>query len=438
MEKIQEKYDQELVVIGIHSAKFPNERSKENLYNAVRRYELTHPVINDPQFQIWRQYACRAWPTLMFVNPKGKVVGKHEGEITHEALDLVVSRLINQFDNDKTIDRSPTSFNQVPITSQALCYPGKLLSNEATESLFISDSNHNQILIASLGGEIQSIVGSGLTGLADGSFTESEFNHPQGLAIKNNKVYVADTGNHAIREIDLGLMEVTTIAGDGSQGSPSTNMGQGKSISLNSPWDITCVADDLFIAMAGSHQLWRMNLTNHEIGPYAGSGQESLHDGPLATSTLAQPSGITADTNHLYFADSETSAIRYASLDSGGNIETIVGQDLFVFGDVDGDPEHCRLQHPLGVIYRRKTLYIADTYNHKIKCINLESRITRTIFGSGESGAKDGVGTAAEFSEPSGLSIAGDYLYIADTNNHIIRKANLSTHQVITMDIQRP
>ncbi|GIT69867.1 MAG: hypothetical protein Ct9H300mP27_09710 [Chloroflexota bacterium] len=144
-----------------------------------------------------------------------------------------------------------------------------------------------------MGGEIQSIFGSGLTGLADGSFTESEFNHPQGLAIKNNKVYVADTGNHAIREIDLGLMEVTTIAGDGSQGSPNTNMGQGKSISLNSPWDITCVADDLFIAMAGSHQLWRMNLTNHEIGPYAGSGQESLHDGPLATSTLAQPSGIT-------------------------------------------------------------------------------------------------------------------------------------------------
>ena len=120
LEKIQEKYDQELVVIGIHSAKFPNERSKENLYNAVRRYELTHPVINDPQFQIWRQYACRAWPTLMFVNPKGKVVGKHEGEITHEALDLVVSRLINQFDNDKTIDRSPTSFNPVSYTHLTL------------------------------------------------------------------------------------------------------------------------------------------------------------------------------------------------------------------------------------------------------------------------------------------------------------------------------
>jgi DNA-binding beta-propeller fold protein YncE len=140
----------------------------------------------------------------------------------------------------------------------------------------------------------------------------------------------------------------------------------------------------------------------------------------------------------LYFADSETSAIRYATLDPSGNIETIVGQDLFVFGDVDGYPEDCRLQHPLGITYRGKALYIADTYNHKIKCINLETRITSTIFGSGKSGDKDGVGTDAEFSEPSGLSITGGYLYIADTNNHIIRKANLSTYQVITMNIQRP
>ena len=140
----------------------------------------------------------------------------------------------------------------------------------------------------------------------------------------------------------------------------------------------------------------------------------------------------------MYFADSETSAIRYASLDSSGNIETIVGIDLFVFGDVDGNPEHCRLQHPLGVTYDRKKLYVADTYNHKIKCINLESWITHTILGSGKSGDKDGVGTDAEFSEPSGLSIAGDHLYIADTNNHVIRKANLYTHQVITIDIQRP
>ena len=153
------------------------------------------------------------------------MVEKHEGEITYQTLDLVVSRLIDQFDNDKTIYRSSTSFNQPPTISQDLCYPGKLLSDEASESLFISDSNHNQILITSLEGEIQSIVGSGSTGLADGNFTESEFNHPQGLAIKNNKIYVADTGNHAIREIDLTLKTVTTIAGDGTQDRPCTTMG---------------------------------------------------------------------------------------------------------------------------------------------------------------------------------------------------------------------
>jgi len=436
--KIEEKYAKELVVIGIHSAKFPNERSKENLYNAVRRYELDHPVINDAQFQVWQQYACRAWPTLMFVDPTGKVVGKHEGELTYEALDQVVSHMVDKFDNAKTLKRSSRYFPRTPSVSESLSYPGKVLADDARKCLFIADTNHNQIIITSLDGQIQNIVGSGSPGLTDGSFTNSAFNHPQGMAIKDNKVYVADTGNHAIRAINLDLKTVVTIAGHGLQGRPTTNMAKGTNVSLNSPWDLTSIEEDLFIAMAGSHQLWYMNLTNDDIGPYAGTGQESIQDGPLHVSTLAQPSGITSDTNYLYFADSETSAIRSANLDLAGAVETIVGQDLFVFGDVDGDQEQCRLQHPLGVTYQQEYLYISDTYNHKIKCISLESKITRTIFGNGKPGFKDGVGLEAEFSEPSGLSIARDHLYIADTNNHVIRKANLFTREVTTINIQRP
>jgi len=436
--KIEEKYARELVVIGIHSAKFPNERSKGNLYNAVRRYEIDHPVINDAQFQVWQQYACRAWPTLMFVDPAGKVVGKHEGELTYQALDQVISQMVAQFDNDKTLKRSSRYFPPPLSISESLSYPGKVLADNTSKCLFIADTNHNQILITSLDGQIQNIVGSGSTALTDGSFTGSAFNHPQGLALKENKVYVADTGNHAIREINLNLKTVVTIAGQGIQGGPTTNIAKGTNISLNSPWDLTIIEEDLFIAMAGSHQLWHMNLANDDIGPYAGTGQESIVDGPLHAANLAQPSGITSDTNYLYFADSETSAIRSANLDPTGDIDTIVGQDLFVFGDVDGDQEQCRLQHPLGVTYQQGYLYVADTYNHKLKCMSLETKITRTIFGNGKPGLEDGVGLEAEFSEPSGLSIAGNDLYIADTNNHVIRKANLFSLEVTTMNIQRP
>ena len=81
LRKLERKYAGELTVIGVHSAKFPNEKEKENLYNAVRRYELEHPVVNDAEFQVWQQYACRAWPTMMFIDPQGKVIGKHEGEL---------------------------------------------------------------------------------------------------------------------------------------------------------------------------------------------------------------------------------------------------------------------------------------------------------------------------------------------------------------------
>ena len=137
MAKIEEKYAKELVVIGIHSAKFPNERSKENLYNAVRRYELDHPVINDAQFQVWQQYACRAWPTLMFVDPTGKVVGKHEGELTYEALDQVVSHMVDKFDNAKTLKRSSRYFPRTPSVSESLSYPGKVLADDARKCLFM-------------------------------------------------------------------------------------------------------------------------------------------------------------------------------------------------------------------------------------------------------------------------------------------------------------
>ena len=263
MAKIEEKYARELVVIGIHSAKFPNERSKGNLYNAVRRYEIDHPVINDAQFRVWQQYACRAWPTLMFVDPTGKVVGKHEGELTYQALDQVISQMVAQFDNDKTLKRSSRYFPPPPSVSESLSYPGKVLADNTSKCLFIADTNHNQILITSLDGQIQNIVGSGSTALTDGSFTGSAFNHPQGLALKENKVYVADTGNHAIREINLNLKTVVTIAGQGIQGGPTTNIAKGTNISLNSPWDLTIIEEDLFIAMAGSHQLWHRTIRRY-------------------------------------------------------------------------------------------------------------------------------------------------------------------------------
>src|SRR6185369_7553269 len=208
--------------------------------------------------------------------------------------------------------------------------------------------------------------------------------------------------------------------------------GQGKQIALNSPWDLTLHNGILYIAMAGPHQLWQMNPKTGGIAPYAGTGREARIDGPLAEAALAQPSGITNDGRKLYFADSEVSSIRSADIHRDGRVDTIVGEDLFEFGDRDGKGSQVRLQ--LGIVYHDGRLFVADTYNNKIKVVSPTERSAETFLGTGESGMRDG--DRATFNEPAGVSVAFDRLYIADTNNHSIRVADLKTRRVETLQIK--
>jgi hypothetical protein len=305
--------------------------------------------------------------------------------------------------------------------------------------LFIADSNHNRIVVVSLeDSSVKDVIGSGEIGLTDGGFEAAAFNHPQGMALDGmdgNTLYVADTENHVIRSADLEQRTVTTIAGTGEQSRQRVTFGgQGKQIALNSPWDLTLQNGILYIAMAGPHQLWQMNPKTGGIAPYAGSGREARVDGLLAEAALAQPSGITSDGEKLYFADSEVSSIRSADLNPSGRVETIVGEDLFEFGDHDGKGSQVRLQHPLGVVHHGGRLYVADTYNNKIKVVRPKERTSETLLGTGENGMRDG--ERPTFNEPGGVSVAFDKLYIADTNNHSIRVADLKTRRVETLQIK--
>ncbi len=435
LRKLERQYADELVVIGVHSAKFPNEKDKDNLYHAVKRYELEHPVVNDAEFQVWQEYACRAWPTLMFIDPEGKVIGKHEGELSYQDFDRLIGQMVVEFDSQGLLKRQPVAYTKERDPETPLSFPGKVLADEAGGRLFIADSNHNRIVVAGLNGVVTQVIGSGDEGLADGEFASARFNHPQGMALAGETLYVADTENHAIRQVDLASARVMTIAGNGNQGTRRSGLGPGRAMELNSPWDLAHHEGKLYIAMAGCHQLWLMTLADGEIGPYAGSGAESITDGPLSNATLAQPSGIVTDGERLYFADSETSAIRSAELDPNGKVRTIIGLGLFEFGDRDGDGHHVRLQHPLGIVHKDGVLYVADTYNHKVKEIMPIARSARTLLGAGVAGRRNGPGSEATFSEPSGLSIANGKLYIADTNNHQVRVADLDTREVSTLEL---
>jgi len=443
LRKLERKYRDSLVVVGVHSSKFPNEKETANIRNAVVRYGIEHPVVNDRDFTVWRSYAVRAWPTLMFIDPQGKVIGKHEGEFELEPFDELVGDMIREFDRLGQIDRKllPFQLEADRQAARALAYPGKIEADPAGNRLVVADSNHDRLLVLGIDGRVIEAVGAGEPGFSDGSLHDATFNKPQGMAIDGDRIYVADAENHAIRIVDLAEKSVRTIAGTGEQSLYRHAGGDARQNPLNSPYDLALHDGVLYIAMAGFHQLWAMDLDSGRIAPYAGDGGEDIIDGPLAAARCAQPYGVKTDGRLVYFADSETSAIRTAGIGPGATVTTLVGTGLFDFGDSDGTGRKAVLQHCQGLALREErgttSVYIADTYNHKIKRLTTPDLQVRTIAGSGKAGADDGAGTTASFDEPAGLAILGDQLYVVDTNNHRIRVIDLlsPSYRVRTLEV---
>ena len=439
LKKLESKYPNELVVIGVHSAKFTTEQGTDNIRQAILRYGLEHPVVNDKDFEVWNSYAVNAWPSFVVIDPEGKVVGKHSGEGIYDLFDQVIGGVIKEFEAKGKINRAPLRFalekNKAP--ESYLAYPGKIAVDQAQKRLFITDSNHNRVVVVSLpDGSVVDVVGQGAVGLKDGIFEEAEFNKPQGVAVDGEVLYVADTENHAIRKIDLAARTVTTVAGNGKQAQQFNIAGTGKTVQLNSPWDLLVWGGKLYIAMAGPHQIWTLDLKTLDARPYAGSGREDIVDGPLRDAAFAQPSGITTDGSMLYIADSEVSGVRAVPLQASDSVRTIVGKGLFDYGDIDGTGSDVRLQHPIGILYHDGVLYVADTYNNKIKKINPKTNKTETFVGTGKTGMADGDALQAMLNEPNGLVFAGGKFYITDTNNHLIRVYEIASRQVSTLQLK--
>jgi DNA-binding beta-propeller fold protein YncE len=241
LRELEAAFPAELSVVSVHSPKFSQERFTESVRDAVLRYGIDHPVVNDRSMNLWRQYTIRAWPTLVFVDPEGRVIDKQEG----------------------------------------------------------------------------------------------------------------------------------------------------------------------------------------------------LLDGPRSEAWLAQPNGLTLDDDRkLYFADSETSAVRVVRLSGPQEVITLVGTGLFDFGDVDGKGDEVRLQHVQAVCFVDGLVYLTDTYNNRIKVLNPQTREVRSFAGTGVAGLKDGSLDVAQFNESAGLASAAGKLYVADTNNHAIRVIDLAAGTVQTLDVR--
>lgn len=439
-----------LLVIGVHSAKFDHEKRLANVANALLRLGITHPVVNDSQSLLWQRLRINCWPTLVVLGPSGQVLLSLVGE---GAAGLLVPFCRAALAHFQSSSLTPLPLAPGTFPAGPLLFPAKVCATETR--LLISDTGHHRVLIADRSGQVLLTVGGPEPGYRDGSLDKARFRDPQGVLWQDpHFVLVADTGNHAIREVNLEEKTVRTLAGTGQQGTDSVGGLPGPKQPLNSPWDICLVDDVVYIAMAGSHQVWALFLQDTVLygkqsfnkgtcACIAGNGDEGNKNNsyPLRAS-FAQPSGISFQPPcSLHIADSESSSIRSLSLKDGA-VKNLVGgglnpTDLFCFGDADGIALEAKLQHPLGVAWSsaKEVLYVADSYNHKIREVDVEKRLCRTLSGAGEGGSCQELD---QLNEPGGLSVIGAVMYIADTNNHCIKVFDLNSGSVEILAVTLP
>ncbi|MGI9050159.1 MAG: thioredoxin-like domain-containing protein [Rubrobacteraceae bacterium] len=394
---LEERFGDSLVVIGVHSPKFEHEKDHIALERAVARYNVRHPVLDDPDRTTWDQYGVRAWPTLVLVDPEGYALAAVAGEGNARALGRTIEEIISYHEERGTLNEEPLRLPPPRVRSGALRFPGKVAAGP-DGLLAVSDSGHNRVVVARPDGDearVVAVAGTGARGASDGRFSEATFFDPQGLLfLDESTLLVADTGNHLIRRLGLDDESVETIAGNGSQARWGASGGAALRTALNSPWDLELWEGRVVIAMAGPHQLWTLDLARGEVSVVAGSGVESIMDGPAEQAAMAQPSGISSDGERLWIVDSETSSLRY--LDRAGDLRAAVGSGLFDFDHADGPALDALLQHPLGVAATENGPIVCDTYNSALRHFDTGQNELTTL-------ARDGL------AEPSGATPVGEW-----------------------------
>lgn len=440
LDQLEKKYSGKPVIfIGVHSAKYPNEKDPKNIEQAVLRYEINHPVLVDREMITWERYGVSAWPTIIIIDPRGNIIYKQSGEGQKEMIEDAIDVLLERNSQQGTLSKMPfKTFHRKASNETILSYPGKL--DVSDELIAISDSNHNRIVITDLTGQIIHTIGSGEAGFSDGTFENVSFFRPQGLKWDDKILFVADTENHAIRKVDLEDRRVFTVAGTGKQGPWMSQGGRGLETSLSSPWDVAVKDSQVFIAMAGNHQIWALDTERGQVKPFAGTGQENIVDGGRMRAQLAQTSGISIFENKIYFVDSETSSVRELDL-ANNKVRTIAGSGLFTFGFRDGLVGESLFQHPLGLAATRNKIFVADTYNSALREINLETDMVSTVIGGNSSQQvcrPDNTSCCPlGLYEPGDVKVYQNRLYLADTNNHLVRIYDPKTGLLDTLQIRR-
>lgn len=436
---LEEQYSDVLVTVGVHSPKFEHEADPVALAAAVERYEIHHPVLDDPELETWKAYTARAWPTLVIIDPEGYIVAHLSGEGHADGLAVLIPELIAQHEAKGTLHRGSGPYVAPEPTSGTLRFPGKALflppgrgstavngtsddgaaagaagnGSAGKGSWLVTDTGHHRLV--ELGTDFHTVLGtfgSGARGHADGpaagDSAVAQFNEPQGLVLlpedvaakAGYDVVIADSVNHRLRGLSLADGKASTLAGSGVQrlleagparvdedaaGFTGQLGGHPLDVALSSPWDVVWSRklNAVVIAMAGVHQIFSFDPLTGAVAIVAGNGLEGLLDGPAHEAWFAQPSGLAEDAEgNIWVADSETSALRKLAIDDDGTVtvESAIGKGLFDFGFRDGAAAAARLQHPLGVtVLPDGSVAVADTYNGAVRRYDPASGTVSTL-----------------------------------------------------------
>jgi thiol-disulfide isomerase/thioredoxin len=391
---LEERFADVLTVVGVHSPKFVHEADHDAVVAAVERYGVHHPVLDDPDLGTWKQYAVRAWPTLVLVDPEGYVVHVASGEGHAEGLGRLLAELVAEHDAKGTLHRGAGSYAPPPPTASALAFPGKALLLPDGR-LLVSDSSHDSVVLLDGDEVVRRYAG---------------FLQPQGLCRYDGQVLVADTGHHTVVRLDLDSGALAVVAGTGEVWRPGDpTAGPAMSVNLSTPWDVAVWDGEVVIAMAGTHQLHA--LSEGQVRVLAGTTGEGLRDGAAHSAYLAQPSGLAAGADRLWFADAETSALRWYR---DGSVGTAVGTGLFDFGHRDGPASEALLQHPLGVtVLPDGSVAVSDTYNGAVRRYDPATDTVSTLMSG--------------LAEPSDAVVDGDHLLVVESAAHRVTRVLLPT-----------
>lgn len=406
LRQLQKKFPDEVAVIGVHVPELAAERDSTELRKAINRHHLQHPVLQDAGLEVFRRFRIRTLPMVVYIDTRGYIVGALRDMLKVRRLEKSIAEDLAQAEAEDRHNRAPLPLKPQPEAMSVLKFPGKLLATETR--LYISDSALNRVLEVDRGGRVRRTFGSGSAGLVDGQGGYASFDNPQGLARIGEDLYVADAGNQVLRRIRLDRGEVDTVA---------RWEGQAAASPAAYPWDLIHQGGVLYIAMAGLHQLWTYTLSTARLSAYAGTGQPALQDGSARGAGFSQPCGLASLDDVLFVADAGASAIRTVRPASLG-VATLCGGSSGPAGGTD-------LQHPMALAAdgARQLLWIADSYNSRLQLLSLrDGRI------------KDFPVDHA-LDQPAGLSLAGDSLFVANTNAHEILELDTVSGTVRMLDI---